>query len=213
MEYFSIIKKYSPDFLLFGFRQLLIGMHFLLWREIAIVITHYIFETTRNYQVVVVIIISIITIIIIIIKLRKQGCSETTFVTQKAPCLKIIIIGKVSLLLELSPCLEWSLFWISGTAPLIGMFSLSGPSAKKVIRGESSLAFRITLLQYTGFLKFGYLLEFLSNWCHGYVRFYPGASRTRALIRTYLWTRVHLWLFFCKEITKHYVEFYQQVHI
>ena len=85
-------------------------------------------------------VISIITIIIIIIKLRKQGCSETTFVTQKAACLKIIIIGKVSLPLELSPCLEWSLFWISGTAPLIGMFSLSGPSAKKMIWGESSFA-------------------------------------------------------------------------
>ena len=85
-------------------------------------------------------VISIITIIIIIIKLRKQGCSETTFVTQKAPCLKIIIIGKVSLPLELSPRLEWSLFGISGTAPLIGMFSLSGPTAKKVIRGKSSFA-------------------------------------------------------------------------
>ena len=103
-------------------------------------ITHYIFETTLNYQVVVVIIISIITIIIIIIKLRKQGCSETTFVTQKAPCLKIIIIGNVSLPLELSPCLEWSFFLISGTEPLIGMFSMSGPSVKKVIGGESSFA-------------------------------------------------------------------------
>ena len=62
-----------------------------------------------NYQVVV-IIISIITVIIIIVKCRKQGCSETTFVTQKAPCLKIIIFRKVSLPLELSPCLEWTLF-------------------------------------------------------------------------------------------------------
>ena len=103
-------------------------------------ITHYIFETTLNYQVVVVIIISIITIIIIIIKLRKQGCSETTFATQKAPCLKIIIIGKVSQPLELCPCLEWSFFLISGTEPLIGMFSMSGPSVKKVIGGESSFA-------------------------------------------------------------------------
>ena len=169
-------------------------------------ITYYIFETTCNYQVVAVINISIITIIIIIIKRRKQGCSKSTFVTQKAPCLKIIIIRKVSLPLEMSPCLEWSLFWISGTAPLIGMFSLSGTSAKKVIRRQSSFA----LVNYSTAIYW-----FFEIWLPVGISFklMSWLCRTRALIRTFLRTRVYHWLFFCKKITKHYVEFHQQVHI
>ena len=103
--------------------------------------TYYIFETTCNYQVVVVINISIITNIIIIIKRRKQGCSKITFVTQKAPCLKIIIERSPYLWKCLLPRMVFVLNFRNCSTN--GMFSLSGTSAKKVIGVQSCTLFSV----------------------------------------------------------------------
>ena len=85
------------------------------------------------------------------------------FNDQVAKLLNVMLLcgldRQVSLPLQLSPYFEWSSFCMAGSGILIGTFSLSGSSAKKVTTVRSSLALLVnSSCKIYCFCKYSYLL-------------------------------------------------------